>query len=149
MTPDELERGEEFWIKTAQRELHEPVEKKEFNMLSPFTDEKEIIRVGGRADKAILTYDSKNPVLLPKNHHISYLITKETHETNHTGVATTTALTRRKFWIIRVQKLAKSIKKKCVYSKKSQLKIETQVMAELPKIRLMPHTPAFYHTSSL
>ena len=75
LIPDELERGEKFWIKTAQRELHERVEKKEFNMLSPFTDEKEIIRVGERADKAIVTYDSKHPVLLPKNHHISYLIT--------------------------------------------------------------------------
>ena len=107
---DELERGEGSWIKTAQRELHKRVEKKEFNMLSPFTDEKEIMRVGGGADKAIVTYDSKHPVLLPNNHHISYLITKETHKTNHTGVATTTALTRRKFWIIGVQKLAKSIK---------------------------------------
>ena len=56
LTPDELERGEEFWIKTAQRELHERVEKKVFNMLSPFTDEEEIIRVGGRAEKAIVTY---------------------------------------------------------------------------------------------
>ena len=43
-------------IKTAQRELHERVEKKEFNMLSPFTTEKEIIRVGGRAENAIVTY---------------------------------------------------------------------------------------------
>ena len=147
LTSDELERGEEIWIKTGQRELHERVEKKVFNMLSPFTDEKEIIRVGGRADKAIVTYDSKHPVLLPKNHHISYLIAKETHETNHTGVATTTALTRRKFWIIGVQKLAKPIKK-CVYCKKSHPKIESQVMAELPKIRLMPHTPVFYHTTA-
>ena len=105
-------------------------------MLSPFTDEKEIIRVGGRADKAIVTYDSKHPVLLPKNHHISYLITKETHDTNHTGVATTTALTRRKFWIIGVQKLAKSIKKKCIYCKKLHPQIQSQFMAELPQIRL-------------
>ena len=43
--------------------------------------------------------------------------------------------------------MAKSIKKKCVYCKKSHPKIESQVMAELPKIRLMPHTPAFYHTA--
>ena len=147
LTVDELQRSEEFWIKTAQRELHERVKKEEFNMLSPFTDEKEIIRVGGRADKAIVTYDSKHPVHLPKNHHVSYLITKETHDTNHTGVATTTALTRRKFWIIGVQKLAKSIKKKCIYCKKSHPQIQSQFMAELPQIRLMPHTPPFYHTA--
>lgn len=67
--------------------------------------------------------------MLPKNHHISYLITKDTHETNHTGVVTTTVMTRRKFWIIGVQKLAKSIKKKCVYYKKLHPKIES--LAEL------------------
>ena len=147
LTVDELQRSEEFWIKTAQRESHERVKKKEFNMLSPLTDGKEIIRVGGRAEKAIVTYDSKHPVLLPKNHHVSYLITKETHDTNRTGVATTTALTRRKFWIIGVQKLAKSIKKKCIYCKKSHPQIQSQFMAELPHIRLMPQTPPFYHTA--
>jgi hypothetical protein len=47
LTADELERSEEFWIKKAQKELHGRVDKKEFNMLSPFKDEKEIIRVGG------------------------------------------------------------------------------------------------------
>ena len=55
LTSDELVRGEEFWIKTAQGELHKRVEK-EFNMLGPFTDEKGIIRVGGQADKSILLY---------------------------------------------------------------------------------------------
>jgi hypothetical protein len=147
LTAVELEQAEELWIKTAQKELHERVKNKEFNMLSPFTDDKEIIRVGGRVDKAIVTYDSKHPVLLPKNHHISYLITKDVHQITHTGIASTAAETRRKFWIIGVQKLAKLIKKKCIYCKKSHPKIESQVMAELPKIRLMPQTPPFYHTA--
>ncbi|CAB3990481.1 Transposon TX1 uncharacterized 149 kDa, partial [Paramuricea clavata] len=77
LTAVELEQAEELWIKTAQKELHKRVKNKEFNMLSPFTDDKGILRVGGRVDKAIVTYDSKHPVLLPKNHHISYLITKD------------------------------------------------------------------------
>ena len=147
LTAVELEQDEELWIKTAQKELHERVKNKEFNMLSPFKDDKGILRVGGRVDKAIVTYDSKHPVLLPKNHHISYLITKDVHQITHTGIASTAAKTRRKFWIIGVQKLAKLIKKKCIYCKKSDPKIESQVMAELPKIRLMPQTPPFYHTA--
>ena len=65
-------------------------------------------------DKAIVTYDSKHPVLLPKNHHISYLITKDVHQITHTGIASTAAKTRRKFWIIEVQKLAKLSQKKCI-----------------------------------
>jgi hypothetical protein len=147
LTAVELEQAEELWIKTAQKELHERVKNKEFNMLSPFTDDKGIIRVGGRVDKAIVTYDSKHPVLLPKNHHISYLITKDVHQIPHTGIASTAAKTRRKFWIVGVQKLAKLIKKKCIYCKKSHPKIESQVMAELLKIRLMPQTPPFYQTA--
>ena len=147
LTAVELEQAEELWIKTAQKELHERFKNKEFNMPSPFTDDKGIIRVGGRVDKAIVTYASKHPVLLPKNHHISYLITKDVHQITHTGIASTAAKTRRKFWIIGVQKLAKLIKKKCIYCKKSHPKIESQVMAELPKIRLMPQTAPFYHTA--
>ena len=45
---------------------------------------------------AVVTYDSKRPVLLPKNHPISYLITEDTHEANHTDVATITARTDKK-----------------------------------------------------
>ncbi len=97
LTAYEIEQAEGFWIKTAQRELHERVPKKEFNMLSPFTDKKGIIRVGGRVDKVIVTYDSKHPVLLPKNHHISHLVTQEVHQIGHTGIASTAARTRRKF----------------------------------------------------
>jgi hypothetical protein len=33
------------------KELHERVKNKEFNMLSTFTDDKGLIRVGGRVDK--------------------------------------------------------------------------------------------------
>jgi hypothetical protein len=102
LTVVELEQAEELLVKTAQKELHERAENKEFNMLSPFTDDKAIIRVGGRVDKAIVTYDSKHPVLLPKNHHTSYLITKDVHQITHTGIASTAAKTRRKFWIIGV-----------------------------------------------
>ena len=46
LTAVELEQAEQLCIKTVQKELHERVENKEFNMLSPFTDDKGIIRVG-------------------------------------------------------------------------------------------------------
>jgi hypothetical protein len=78
------------------KELHERVKNKEFNMLSPFTDDKGLIRVGGRVDKAIVTYDSKHPVLLPKNNHILYLITKDVHQITHTGVASTATYENKK-----------------------------------------------------
>ena len=41
------------------------MEKAEFKSLSPFKDDKGIIRVGGRVDKAIVSYEQKHPALLP------------------------------------------------------------------------------------
>lgn len=54
--------------------------KGEFKTLSPFTDEKGIIRVGGRLGKAIVSYETKNPALLPSTHWISLLIMRHMHQ---------------------------------------------------------------------
>ena len=73
LTPEELERAEIFWIKAAQNDLNRRKEKGEFKSLSPFLDGKGVIRVGGRVDEAIVSYDAKHPALLPSNHSISWL----------------------------------------------------------------------------
>ena len=46
---------------------------------------------------------------------------------------------------MKIHDLAKSMKYKCVSCGEMQPKLESQMMANLPKIRLMPHTPAFHH----
>ena len=56
-----------------------------------------MIRVGGRVDKAIISYDSKHPILLPHKHWISLLITRRMHQNGHLGVAATAAKTRVKY----------------------------------------------------
>ena len=61
LTPEELESAELFWIKAAQNDLHRRKEKGEFKSLSPFLDGKGVIRVGGRVDEAIISYDAKHP----------------------------------------------------------------------------------------
>jgi len=99
LTPQELERAEIFWIKEAQRNLHRK-EKGEFKSLSPFLDIKGVIRVGGRVDEAIVSYDTRHPTLPPNDHWISWLITRHAHQYGHNSVAATTAKIRRKYWII-------------------------------------------------
>ena len=69
------------------------------------------------------------------------------HRLGHTGVATATAKTRRKYWILRGNKLSKSVKFKCVYCKEMAHKAEKQLMADLPSLRLAPQTPPFYYTA--
>ena len=147
LTPQELELAERHWLIDAQKGLRKRIAKGELTTLSPFTDPEGVIRVGGRADRATVSYESKHPALLPNDSWISHLITHQAHCLGHNGVATTAAKVRRNYWIIRGHDLAKSVKYKCVFCKKMQCKAETQVMAELPKQRVAPHTPPFHFTS--
>ena len=119
----------------------------EFKTLSPFVDDKGIIRVGGRIDKAIMSYEEKHPVLLPSKYRISLLITNHMHNQGHPGIATTTAKTRRKYWILKASKLSKAVKFTCVTCREMAHKAETQLMADLPVLRLAPQTPPFHYTA--
>ena len=136
LSPVELQETESLWIKEAQKRLHDRLSKGEFQSLSPFQDENGIIRVGGRVSKAVVSYDCQHPVLLPREHWISVLITRQAHQFGHNGVAATAAKTRRKYWILRVNDLAKSVKFRCVFCRE---------MA--PPLRLAPYTPPFHYTS--
>ena len=145
--PRELNEAERYWIKNAQKDLHNRVKKGELATLSPYTDSEGAIRVRERADKATVSYKSKHLALLPYDSWISLLITRQSHSIGHNGVATTAAKVRRNYWIIRGHDLAKSVKYKCVFCKEMQPKPENQVMADPPQVRLAPHTPPFYFTS--
>ena len=147
LMPEELKKAEMSWIRSAQRDLKSRMKNGEFKTLSPFVDDKGIIRVGGRIDKAIFSYEEKHPVLLPNEHRISLLITSHMHNHGHPGVATTTAKIRRKYWILKASKLSKAVKFKCVTCREMAHKAETQLMADLPVLRLAPQTPPFYYTA--
>ncbi|XP_071481170.1 uncharacterized protein [Diadema antillarum] len=147
LTPDDLQKGENFLIEKAQQSLKARVDKGELKTLSPYTDETGIIRVGGRVDKAEMSFEMKHPVLLPYEHWISTLITRHFHESGHNGVAVTTAKARRRYWILKGHNLAKTVKFRCTVCRAFDHKTETQEMADLPTERLSPHTPPFHYTA--
>ncbi|PFX25190.1 Retrovirus-related Pol polyprotein from transposon 17.6 [Stylophora pistillata] len=76
---EEIQDAKEYWAKKAQTGLSGRMEKGDFKTLSPFTDEKGIIRVGGRLDLNLLSYDGKSPVLLTYHHWMSTLVTRDAH----------------------------------------------------------------------
>lgn len=147
LAPEELQQAEIYWIKQAQSTLHSRLERGDFKSLSPFKDENGVIRVGGRVDEAIVSYETRHPALLPSDHWISLLVTRHAHQHGHTGVAATTGKTRRKFWILKANKLSKSVKFKCAFCRELAHKAETQLMADLPVLRLAPNTPPFHYTA--
>ena len=141
LTPEELAEAERFWIKEAQKPLHSRMKKGEFKNLSPFTDQQGVVRVGGRVDQAIMSYDTRHPALLPSDHWISTVITRHAHQYGRSGVAPTTAKTREKYWILKATTLSKLVKFKCGFCKEMAHKTKTQLMADLPALRLVPCTP--------
>ena len=145
LAPQEVEKAEKYWVKESQKTLQDRLKKGELQQLSPFTDENGIIRVGGRVDEALVSYETKHPAMLPRDHWISLLITRHFHQIGHAGVATTVAKIRTKFWIIRAHDLAKSVKFRCVCCREIEARTETQLMADLPRTRLEPFTTPFHY----
>ena len=147
LTPAEIESAEEYWLKEAQSSLSQRMEKGDFKSLTPFFDEKGIIRVGGRVDPSLLSYDNKPAALLPHKHWVSTIIIRDAHQNGHPGVVTTTAKSRRKHWIIKGHSIAKAVKYQCYFCREMEAKIQTQFMANLPACRVQPYTPPFLYTS--
>ncbi|XP_033106332.1 uncharacterized protein LOC117108428, partial [Anneissia japonica] len=139
----ELMVAERYWIVEAQKSLETL---KEYKTLSPFKMSG-VIYVGGRTGNRRLSYDQAYPVLLPRSHHISYLITRHVHETGHYGVATTAAKVRQRFWVINGTTLAKTVKFRCTKCRAFAHRTETQIMAGLPLERMTPFSPPFLYTA--
>ena len=147
LTPQELQDAEIYWVKESQKSLLGRLKKGDSQKLSPFTENKGIIRVGGRADEPLISYEARHPALLPHTHWISLLITRHFHQTGHSGVATTVAKVRKKFWILRAHGLAKTVKFRCAPCREMEARVETQFMADLPRSRLESFTPPFHFTA--
>ena len=147
LTSEELQAAEEYWLKQVQSSLFQRMKKGEFKTLSSYVDNKKIIRVGGRVDPSLVSYDNERPVLLPYNSHILKVIIRDAHQVGHNGVAATVAKTRKKYLIIETHRIAKVIKSRCPVCREIEAKVETQLMANLPKFRLQPHMPPFLYSS--
>jgi len=115
--------------------------------LNPRTRKDGIVVVGGRAEKWMdISYDNKELPLLPKDNRLSLLVTEHAHQKSHLGVSATTATVRLEYWIPNLQRIAKTIKNKCVTCKRLDKSFAEQRMASLPVQRLKPALP-WLHTS--
>lgn len=79
LSPTEIQNAEGHWLKFAQLDLVKRLKKGEFKTLTAFLDVKGIIRVGGRVNLRLFSYDNTHPALLPRKHWISTLVTRHSH----------------------------------------------------------------------
>jgi hypothetical protein len=66
LTHQELENVEEYWLKQMQSNLLKRLPRGDFKTLSPYKDDRNIPRVGGRLDPTLVSYDERRPALLPR-----------------------------------------------------------------------------------
>ncbi|XP_051162210.1 uncharacterized protein LOC127282151 [Leptopilina boulardi] len=156
VTATEINNAALFWVKYVQENsfAHEIQCLKEgkpipsssrIQKFSPFLDDKDILRLGGRLRQSkLLTY--KNPPAILPNHPISFLILTQLHKNLlHGGVQLTLYMARTQYWIIGARNLIKGIIRKCVTCVRDKARVENQLMGDLPSARISPSRP-FSHT---
>lgn len=112
----------------------------------PFLDGFGILRVGGRLDRAHISYNQKHPIILPSHHQVSTnLIHLAHHATLHGPNSLTASYLRFKFHILRCTDRIKVILRGCPRCIKLAKLNHEQLMGSLPTARVNPHRP-FLHT---
>ena len=137
-----------MWIKCAQVEAFrseiENIEagrpigiKSRLVTLTPFLDERSILRVGGRIGGAAVPYDVKHPIIIPQDHHLSHLVILDCHrKLNHEGTGHVRNELRLTYWIPHVRSTVRRVLHDCPLCKRRQVKPQPPLMASLPKERL-------------
>lgn len=114
-------------------------DKSKLEPLKPILDENGIIRVGGRLDRANLTYERKHPPVVPRGSRLAWLIMDQAHRRcAHGGVQVTAYYVRQNFWIPRLRDELKNFTKKCVICVRQSQVCAEQLMGELPADRIRP-----------
>ena len=158
LEPEEISNAERYWVRETQRERFSEelttlraggsvLRSSPLWRLSPFVDSDGILRVGGRLEISNLPYDAKHPVILPKKHHISKLVSSHIHNQGHhnLGVNFTLAELQQKYWIINGREEIKRWKRECNVCKLGRRRRGEQIMAPLPEARLGTSLRCFAH----
>ena len=117
---EELDQARELWIKEVQRTV---LEDKTFDQvkvsLSLFTDDKGILRCGGRLKNAPIPFNARFPIFLPRLSHFTDLVISECHlKVLHNGVRETLTELRSCFWVTKGRQAVKTVIRRCSVCKK-------------------------------
>lgn len=103
-----------------------------------------LIRVGGRLNKAPLSSDAKNPIILPKKNPIVDLIVEDFHsKLGHSGREHVLSAVRERYWIIHGNSTVRRVLSNCFDCKRRQAKVAEQKMGDLSYDRVNPGQPPF------
>lgn len=160
LTQDELVAAKKTIVKMTQQkffqtELDDLAEKKQVNKKSslitlfPFIDHDGIMRVGGRLQNSSFSYNTKHPIIIPYNGHLTKLIVDYAHKgTCHGGNQLTLALVRQEYWIPGAKRAVKKHINHCVRCHRFRADGAQQLMGNLPMARTQTMVKPFLHTGT-
>ncbi|KAL0892704.1 hypothetical protein ABMA27_014422 [Loxostege sticticalis] len=135
----EFEFGEDI----RHLRLHGFVPKKSvLHNLVPILDQNGLLRVGGRITQASVSFDKQHPIVIPEKSDLAKLLVADSHiKTLHGGPQVMLNFLRSKYWILRARSLAKKCFGSCVTCLRFSKGQKTQLMGQLPEVRLKPSKP--------
>lgn len=151
---ENMEEAKQYWYRKVQAEKYGDEimdlmsqgfvkQKSALFTHSPFLHNG-ILRLQGRVQDPLLTFEENNPVILPGKHRFTYLLMHEYHKrNNHCGTGTVINELRQYYDIIGVKVQVRKIFANCSICRKLRAKPRTPRMGELPIERVTPFVHAF------
>ncbi len=103
-----------------------------------------VLRVGGHLNRAAMPEETKHPVILSNDLHVSTLILYHIHQQlRHGGRKCMLCCLRKKYWITNANSAAREVIPKCVTCRRHSGKMTEQKMANLLKERALPDEALF------
>lgn len=114
--------------------------------LRPIFDSSGLLRVGGRLERAEISYEQRHPPIIPNGTRLSWLIIDSAHRvTKHGSVQDMMQFIRQRFWIPRLRNECRCFLHKCVICSRYNYRLEQQLMSDLPSDRVRAGKP-FLHS---
>ena len=144
LTRDEIVNAERLWILEVQGKLKEQDNYKVLAKDLQIVEYNKLLKCKGRLGNSDLCFDARQPIIIPRQHHLTKLIVEDCHRrVHHSGLRSTLAEVRSKFWVPRGRQTVKNILRDCIVCKRVQGKaFETPPVADLPDFRVN-EAPAF------
>ncbi|XP_055522508.1 uncharacterized protein LOC129716699 [Wyeomyia smithii] len=113
--------------------------------MSPFLDEQRVMRMRGRISQCeYATMDARNPIILPRIHHITMLVVRDYHmRYHHRNHETVINELRQVYRIPKLRVVYRSMRASCQRCKNEKAHPQAPMMGELPEARLAAFSRPF------
>ena len=147
ITVEELDIAEKTVLKLAQRDAYPEVFQRleqglrvtERHVLAKYDPRivDGLLRLGGRLQYSPdISYETRHPLVLPPNGHVTHLYINEIHEKlKHASVKNTFNRLLSRFWFPKINQTVKTILNRCLVCRRRDGRLQVQMMANLPASR--------------